>query len=258
MNYLMRVCLLLYIFCVSKSHLYGQETISQPGNNLIVKHTDDFTITGDGSSEEWNNAEWNVITQRSSETLRKEGWRMKPGSDNLNPFYKTTFKILYSDKGIYCLYKCEDSSITATLKEDYANLFDEDVVEAFFRPDTTLPAYFEYELSPLNYELPILILNKNGNTKGWKPWRYEGSHRTIHAVKINEKKANNHRFTWTAEFFIPFNLLTPMENVPPSKGTTWRANFYRIDYDRHPVFSGWQLTKQNFHDYKRFGIIEFE
>ncbi len=259
MNYFRRFGLLICCCCLSGSLLIAQKVTDQPGNNLIIKHTNDFTIAGDGSASEWNNTGWNVISQRNSETLQKEGWHMKTGNNNVkDPSYETLFKILYSDKGIYCLYKCEDSTITATLKEDYANLFDEDVVEAFFRPDTTLPAYFEYELSPLNYELPILILNNNGNAMGWKPWKYEGARKTVHAVKINKKNTSNKRFTWTAEFFIPYALLTPMGNVPPSKGTRWRANFYRIDYDQHPVFSSWQLTRESFHDFKRFGTIEFE
>ena len=125
------------------------------------------------------------------------------------------------------MYKCEDSVITATLKADYLNLYDEDVVEVFLWTDTTLPVYFEYELSPLNFELPILILNNKGKMMGWKPWQYEGERKTIHAISIKEKNKKDNRFTWTAEFFIPYSLLSPMDNVPPAKGTQWRANFYR-------------------------------
>ena len=36
---------------------------------------------------------------------------------------------------------------------------------------------------------------------------------------------------WRAEVFIPYELLTPLRNVPPKAGTKWRANFYRMDYD---------------------------
>lgn len=259
MKYFIRFDIFIFSCCLSISLLFAQKITIQPGNNLIIKHTNDFTIAGDGSASEWNNTEWNVITQRKSETLQQEGWNMKPGRSGVkDPSYETLFKILYSDRGIYCLFKCEDSIITSTLKEDYANLYNEDVVEAFFRPDTTLPVYFEYELSPFNYELPILILNNKGNAMGWKPWKYEGVRKTMHATTINEQKSSGERFTWTAEFFIPYALLTPMGNVPPLKGTRWRANFYRIDYDLNPVFSSWQLTRESFHDFERFGIIEFK
>lgn len=253
---LTKIFSLLVGFFVSVSLANGQSaagTISK----LMLKHTGDFTITGDGSAREWNNAHWNTIVQRDKETLEKEGWRKS--SDSLgNPVYETTFKILYSDKGLYFLYRCEDSAITATITEDYGALYNEDVVELFLRPDTTLPAYFEYELSPLNYELPIMILNNKGNAMGWKPWHYEGRRKTLHAVNINKPIKPGARFTWTAEVFIPFALLAPMVSMPPAKGTQWRANFYRIDYDRSPAYSSWRLTRQNYHDYERFGIIQFD
>ncbi|MEO6290873.1 MAG: carbohydrate-binding family 9-like protein [Ginsengibacter sp.] len=258
MNYCAKICLSVCTFCLSALLLYAQ-SIPATNTNLIVKPTGDFTVTGDGSAAEWNNTGWNTIIQRDKETLEKEGWKMPPQPGNSRDIsYKTTFKILYSDKGIYCLYKCEDSAITATITEDYGALYNEDVVELFLRPDTSLPAYFEYELSPLNYELPIMILNNKGNATGWKPWQYDGTRKIIHAVNINKPVNPGGRFTWTAEFFIPYTLLAPTVTAPPAKGTMWRANFYRIDYDRNPVYSSWQLTRQNYHDYERFGIIEFD
>jgi len=249
------LCTSLFAFLFAPILLLAQE------NAVIikVKSTPDFAITGNGNSVNWNNTEWNIIQQRDSKTLRNNNWNIPIQQDAKEDLqYKTSFKILYSDKGIYCLYKCEDSTITATLKGDYLNLYDEDVVEAFLWPDTTLPVYFEYELSPLNFELPILILNNKGNMMGWQPWQYTGNRKTIHAIKISEKNKKDNRLTWTAEFFIPFSLLSPLSNVPPAKGTKWRANFYRIDYDRNPVYSSWQLTRNSFHDPQTFGTIEFQ
>jgi cellulose/xylan binding protein with CBM9 domain len=207
---------------------------------LKVNHTEDFRITGEGSTVNWNNAEWFVLTQRN----------------RTNVDYQTEVKLLYSDSGIYCLYRCEDRKITATLKEDFLDLYNEDVVEAFFWTDESVPIYFEYELSPLNYELPILVPNIKGKFFGWRPWHYEGSRRTRHAAHINK---NGEAITsWTAEFFIPYSLLTPMNNVPPKKGNQWRANFYRIDYDKDVITWQWQLVQnENFHDYEKFGAIIF-
>jgi hypothetical protein len=62
-----------------------------------------------------------------------------------------------------------------------------------------------------------------------------------------------------AEFFIPYKLLNPLPNVPPSPGTLWRANMYRIDYDKEKSASfSWQKTNVNFHDYQNFGTFKFE
>lgn len=216
-------------------------TAPEKADVLKVKHTKDFVITGDGNTTNWNNTTWLTLPQRMGTEIT----------------YQTQVKILYSDSGIYCLYNCEDKKITATLKEDFADLFNEDVAEAFFWTDEAVPVYFEYELSPLNYELPILVPNNKGNFFGWRPWHYEGSRRTRHATHIN--KSGGTITGWTAEFFIPYALLKPMTNVPPQKGTRWRANFYRIDYDEDMADWQWQLVRNDsFHDYEKFGSLIFD
>ena len=211
------------------------------GETWRAKYSKDFTITGDGSAANWNNTEWLNMPLRGNKEVA----------------YKTKIKMLYSDSGIYCLYHCEDKKITATLKEDFLDFWHEDVVEAFFWTDEREPLYFEYELSPLNYELPILVPNFKGKFFGWRPWHYEGNRRTKHATHVTK---NRDIVTgWTAEFFIPYTLLTPMTNVPPKNGSRWRANFYRIDHDMGETTWQWQeVREENFHDYEKFGTIVFE
>ena len=206
---------------------------------LTINKTNDFEITGDGQAANWKSEEWLPLPKR-----------------NINGnAYLTRMKILYSDSGIYCLYYCQDDTLISTLREDFADLFNEDVVEAFFWTDEAYPVYFEYELSPFNYELPILVPNIKGNYLGWRPWHYENNRKTRHATHIFRN--NNNVIAWAAEFFIPYKLLKPMTNIPPSKGTRWRANFYRIDYDSNVSEWSWQLTGPDFHDYKRFGTLLF-
>lgn len=208
-----------------------------------VKKIQDFQFTGNGSSSNWKTVEWMTLTQRKGTGLS----------------YQTQVKLLYSDTGIYCLFSCEDNKISATLKEDFADLYTEDVVEVFFWTDEKKPLYFEYELSPLNYELPILVPNHEGAFFGWKPWHYEGERKTRHATHISKKTQKGDNITgWTAEFFIPFALLKPLHNVPPKKGTHWRANFYRIDYDKGSTNWTWQPVQKSFHDYERYGTLVFE
>ena len=208
---------------------------------LKIKHTKDFTLSGDGNAAAWSATGWVELPFRSAAT----------GG------YRTQMKSLYSDTGIYFLYECEDKKITASLTADFADLYNEDVIEVFLRPDEKQPMYFEYELSPLNYELPILIPNIKGKFFGWQPWHYEGGRRTRHATHIN--KSGETVTGWTAEFFIPYALLTPMVGKTPKKGDRWRANFYRIDYDKEQYTWQWNLVKnESFHDFERFGILQFD
>ena len=218
---------------------------SNESNILRIKKCKDFEVTGNGSSVAWNSTEWVKIPLRS----------VIP--DN----YITKSKVLYSDTGIYFLFDCVDKKLTATMKADFLNLYEEDVVEVFLWTSEDFPVYFEYEISPLNYELPIIVPNYKGRFYGWLPWHYEGDRRTRHATSVTggKKESGAAISGWMAEFFIPYKLLMPLQQIPPVSGTKWRTNMYRIDYDHkgETTFS-WQKTNVNFHDYNSFGTFVFE
>ena len=213
-------------------------------DSIAIKKCQDFAITGSGSSDRWESTRWiNLDTQ----------------GQNTSP-YKTRVKVLYSGTGIYFLFNCEDKKLNAKMNADNLNLWEEDVVEVFLWTDENFPVYFEYELSPLNYELPIIVPNYKGKFLGWLPWHYEGDKKTQHATGVTggEKKSGSSISGWTAEFFIPYKLLTPLNQVPPVPGTKWRANMYRVDYDNGEADFVWQRTNKSFHDYKKFGTFIFE
>jgi hypothetical protein len=211
---------------------------------LTVKKSADFEITGNGSAVVWDLADWVNLPQRVQ----------KPDT------YETKVKVLYSETGIYFLFDCQDKKLISTITEDNQDLWEEDVVEVFLWTDETFPVYFEYELSPLNYELPIIVPNNEGHFYGWLPWHYEGERKTRHATSARggSKESDAIVSAWMAEFFIPYALLTPLKNVPPKSGTTWRANMYRIDYDQGTTTFSWQKTEKTFHEYKKFGTFVFE
>lgn len=207
---------------------------------IHVKKTKDFELDGKGSAPQWSNTSFISIPKRNEGSVE----------------YETKMKILYSDNGIYCLFSCKDKKITSTIREDFADIYNEDVVEAFFWTNEKSVIYFEYELSPYNYELPIIVPNYNGKFFGWLPWHYTGDKRTKHLATI--QKEGDQVTGWFAEFFIPYKLMEPLQNMPPQKGTKWRANFYRIDYDNGPTQWSWQPTTGNFHEYERFGTLVFD
>jgi len=210
---------------------------------ITVKHTDDFKLFGDGGNRVWETAQWNVLSASEDDSRT------------------TRVKILYSDSGIYFLFHNEDEILTASKTSDFERLWLEDVAEVFLWPDTTETVYFEYEISPLNYELPILIPNLKGKFLGWLPWEYEGERKTKHLTSIEggTKKTGSKIKAWYAEFFIPYALMKPLNNVPPQKGTTWRANMYRVDYDRAKTIEWyWKKTETDFHQFTKFGKLIFE
>jgi hypothetical protein len=217
---------------------------SPAAGSITVKKCADFAVTGDGSAANWTSTDWITVAQQGKGPA----------------IYSTKVKALYSETGIYFLFSCEDKKLTVTLEGDFLDLFNEDVVEVFLWPDETFPVYFEYEVSPLNYELPIIIPNYNGSFYGWRPWHYEGERRTRHETSVTGgKKGSGADVTgWMAEFFIPYKLLTPLNKVPPVSGTKWRANMYRIDYDKGTALFAWQKIDRSFHEYDHFGTLIFE
>ena len=120
--------------------------------------TDDFDVTGEGSAVAWKKTDWVALRKRN---------------DNGLP-YETRIKVLSSKKGLYVLMDATDKKITAKFTEDFSDLWLEDVFEAFLWPDERDPIYFEYEISPLGRELPIVVPNQDGKFMGWRPWHYEG------------------------------------------------------------------------------------
>lgn len=212
---------------------------------LHVKASGDFEVTGDGRAKAWESVEWIPLNRRPGGTQD----------------YVTQVKMLYSPKGIYVLFDGADKTLTATMTEDFANLWTEDVFEVFLWPDERQPIYFEYEISPLGSELPILVPNFGGQFLGWRPWHYEGDRKTRKAVKVagGEAKSGATITGWRAEVFFPYDLLRPLQNVPPKPGTRWRANFYRMDYDGGKTTAwDWARVGPSFHEYEKFGTVEFE
>lgn len=212
---------------------------------LSVKPAQDFEVSGTGEHAAWRDTEWTPLRRRQPDG---------------HP-YETRFKALYSTTGMYFLMEGTDRKVTATMTEDFMNLWTEDVFEVFLWTDERYPVYFEYEISPLNRELPILIPNFGGQFLGWRPWHYEGERLTRKATSTTggPKESGAAIEAWRAEFFIPYALLRPLQNVPPKAGTRWRANFYRVDHDGGTSVSwDWARVGKSFHEFRSFGTLIFE
>ena len=217
---------------------------TEPRPQLTVKPAEDFEVSGAGDQAAWKQAEWTPLRRR-----QEDG----------HP-YDTRFKMLYSKTGLYFLMEGTDKKVTATMSEDFMDLWNEDVFEVFLWTDERHPVYFEYEISPLNRELPILIPNFGGQFLGWRPWHYERDRVTRKATATwgGPKQTNASIEGWRAEFFVPYTLLRPLQNVPPKPGTRWRANFYRMDHDDGKRTQWeWARVGNSFHEYQKFGELLF-
>ena len=212
---------------------------------ITVKATDDFEVSGNGMNPAWGKAEWTPLHRRQADGVP----------------YDSRFKILYSKTGIYLLMEGTDTKLTTTGRKDFEDLWVEDVYEAFFWTDESQPLYFEYEISPMNAELPILVPNTGGAFMGWRPWHFENDRKTRKATAVTggPKEPGAAVKGWSAEFFIPYALLRGLKNQPPRSGSRWRANFYRMDHDGGRTTQwDWARVGPSFHEYQKYGVLEFE
>ena len=224
--------------------LMGQETDTKRPEMRVLR-CEDFEVTGTGEAAAWERAAWVPLVRR-------------PGGSK---DYVARVKMLYSATGVYVLFDGTDGQLTATMEEDFLDLWNEDVYECFFWTDERHPIYFEYEISPLGFELPILVPNLEGQFLGWRPWHYEGTRKTRKKVAIfgGPQQSGAQITGWRAEVFVPYELLQPLQNVPPTSGTRWRANFYRVDYDDNTMTAwDWARVGPSFHEFSKFGVLVFE
>ena len=99
------------------SWVYTQQAARQdPAATVLrVRQTEDFAVNGMGDSPTWAKAEWEPLHPRVADG--------RP--------YATRVKVLYSRTGLYVLMDAEDRTITATMNEDFLDLWNEDVFEFF-------------------------------------------------------------------------------------------------------------------------------
>jgi hypothetical protein len=234
---------LLILFILIFTYSFSQKKINHL-DAIVANKTTDFEITGAGTSSNWKLANWVNIEQRA----------------HLNVVMETKVKVLYSETGIYFLFYNKDPKLDATIEENGMHLWTEDVVEVFLWPDTSKEVYFEYELSPLNYDLPLMVMNFDGKPHRWQAWYYEDEREIQHKTGVQGgiKESGASIESWTAEFFIPYSLLSPI-GKPPVAGAEWKVNFNRMDYlDQKEIYWSWQDLPGSFHEIDRFGKMVFK
>jgi len=230
------------------------------GDTAIIRKTSDFTITGKGDNTAWD----------------KTGWQQFIKIDSGGKNYNSKSKMLYSEKGLYVLFDGEDERISTKNYKDDDEIYEGDVFEFFWQPDPGKPPYFEYEINQLDKQLILILSGSPNKNLAWSPWRHEykmnplvqkkvvisgGIKKTGAVVKTGEViKPGAAIKHWSAEIFLPYEVLGLLPGLPPKSNMVWRANFCRIDYDSGKMIQ-WTWSKKiksSFHELENFGFIVFE
>ena len=214
--------------------------------SLRVARTDDFTVTGDGINGAWQKTAWTSMTRL-------------PGGKHP---YDARFKMLYSPTGVYVLMTGSDRKLSAKLDRDFADLWFEDVFEFFLWPDERQSVYLEYEISPLDHELAILVPNFGHKFMGWRPWHYEGPRKIHKAVSVSGGAAKpgrrDHRLDGRGLRSLRA-LETPRQR-PAAAGRPLASEFLprRLRRPRPSTSWSWTPVGRSFHEYEKFGTLVFE
>lgn len=198
-----------------------------------------------------------LLTDELGSVWRDIEWlELAPHHSEGHSGYATRVKMGYFPEGIAFLLECEDARLTCQSRQDFDDLYLDDVFEIFLWPDQRCPLYFEYEISPLGRELALLVPNYGGQFMGWRPWHYEGARASQKRVIVEggDAIAGASVRSWKGEVVIPFELLRGVISNFPQAGTVWRGNCFRMDYDRG-VCDKWCLSKVTdgqFHNYEEF------
>jgi len=172
---------------------------------------------------------------------------------------RTHFRIAYSDTGIYVQFTGDEWTISTEARADFEDLFLGDVYEVFLQPDPATPLYLEYEVNARGHELVLLVPNIGGRFMGWTPWKYTGDRKVRKNSWVAENPSGQAPLTWHAELFFPYTLFRPLCQSKPAKGTVWKGNFYRIDYDTgNRVKWAWTPINVSFHEFAKYGTLIFD
>lgn len=176
------------------------------------------------------------------------------------PVMATEVKACWDDRCLYVAFSCRDTDIWATYRERDEPLYEEEVAEVFLCPTGDLTHYFEFEVSPRNVVFDARVFSPHGDRRTMRvetAWDCPGFCSAVGVAGTLDRR-DDVDLGWIAELAIPFaDLGLP---GPPTPGTTWRANFYRIERGEAEEYSAWSPTYKDpadFHVPSAFGYLVF-
>lgn len=202
-------------------------------------------------------------------------------TDGKSVDFTTTVRAVYTDDAIYFAFEARDRDLRTRWTQRDDRLWEQDCVEIYLNPDNDEGTYWELQISPgegVDGTVPIFDayfekrrqpaweIAKNANIEGMEVGlRRQGT------LNSDTRRADDTQYT--LEIKIPFAELTTgargalerirLDPIPPTPGSTWRVNFFRVDHTdtgsgsattRH---AAWSPSGGDFHNLDAFGVLEF-
>ena len=175
--------------------------------------------------------------------------------------YRTGFRALWNDTGLYLRFDVADPDPWHTMTKRDQHLWEEEVVEIFLDLDGSGMNYAEIELSPANVVCDVRMVRAVPDREGDLAFDIAG---------LQSRVVPRDGSGWTGTMFVPWTGFRPLPSaanvsLPPKPGDRWRFNVYRIERPsgrKKPregaIFASWSPTgEDSFHVPQSFQIFEF-
>jgi hypothetical protein len=218
-----------------------------PRKRLVATRVKPGSIKLDGKLDEpvWKSAASTGLFVRSTDGAKAE--------------QATEAKVLWDDKYLYVGFTMEDSDVWTTMTARDDKLWTQEAVEMFIDADGDGKTYIELQTNPkgaiFDSYLPGYRANQNDFDAGMKV--------AVHVDGTVDKRDDTDK-GWSVEMQIPFEAAKgkekEMRNVPPTVGTLWRVNFFRMDMNKGKPQTGTAWSPPlvgDFHVLDKFGELVF-
>ncbi|NOZ29604.1 MAG: hypothetical protein GXP39_16330 [Chloroflexi bacterium] len=173
--------------------------------------------------------------------------------------FGTEARLLWDDEHLYVAFVCEDPDIWGTMLERDSPLWEEEVVEVFLDANHNGRLYFEFEVSPRNIQLDLMVVKRPGEPpQTFFEWDCQGWETAVQIDGTLNDRSGRDR-GWTVEMAIPLAEIYTAPH-PPQPGDVWRLGLYRIERPQNtaPHLYAWSPTRAaTYHIPERFGFLTF-
>ncbi len=184
-----------------------------------------------------------------------------PDRAPLHPQFRTAFKAAWDGQFLYVAFDVRDNSLWAGQTARDGTLWEEDAVEVYLDPGSDQKDYVELQVAPTNVLFDAHF--SAHRSPGWQEAaaRMTADIRTAVAVDGSVNKGDDGVTDngYVVEMAIPWSALPGIVG-PPAAGSSWTANFFRIDAKgpKQVQFQGaWAPVGGDFHNLVDAGTLTF-
>ena len=176
------------------------------------------------------------------------------------PKTSTKAKLLWDREYLYFYAEMEDHDLLVKVREHQGMVWTSDVFELFFKPADGKPAYYEFEVNPVNATLELAFPERDPNAFVRVRDNTHIDFKTVVKVDGTINNPADDDKGWSVEGRIPWKDLA-MTGGRPNPGEIWKLNLCRMDYTtgqpRQELSSCAPLTKSEFHRWEDYTPLLF-